>query len=120
MASVAGKNGSITFSGITAGVRSWTLNYVGEVVDTTKYSDQPGRTFIGTVTNWSGTFNGFFDTANTAVPLSTGTGTFTVTSGETYAGTIIITGMTIGSAVDGVTTCDWTYQGSGVCTVTSA
>lgn len=120
MASVAGKNGSITFTGLTAGVKGWTLNYVGEVADTTKYSDQPTRTFLGTVSTWTATATGFFDTANTAVPLSSATLTLTVTSGETYSGTAIVTNMEVVSSVDGVTTCNWTFQGSGVLTITSA
>jgi hypothetical protein len=120
MASVAGKNGSVSFTGLTAGTKAWNLTYSGEVVDTTKYSDQPTRTFLGTVTTWSASVTGFFDTANTAVPLDSATLTLTVTTGETYAGTAIMTGMNPGSTVDGVTTCDWTFQGSGVLTITSA
>jgi hypothetical protein len=120
MASVAGKNGSVSFTGLTAGTKAWTLTYAGETVDTTKYSDQPTRTFIGTVSTWSATVTGFFDTVNTAKPLDSATLTLTVTSGETYSGTAICTGMNVGSAVDGVTTVDWTFQGSGVCTITSA
>ncbi len=120
MASVAGKNGSVTFTGLTAGTKSWALTYTGEVVDTTKYSDQPTRTFLGTVTTWSATVTGFFDTANTAKPLDSATLTLTVTTGETYSGTAIMTTMNPGSTVDGVTTCDWTFQGSGVLTITSA
>jgi hypothetical protein len=120
MASVAGKNGSITFTGLTAGVKSWTLNYSGEVADTTKYSDSGVRTFIGTVSTWNASITGFFDTANTATVLASATLTLTVTTGETYAGTAILTGLTVGSAVDGVTTADFTFQGSGVLTITSA
>lgn len=120
MASVAGKNGSVTFTGLTAGIRSWSLTYSGEVVDTTKYSDSGKRTFIGTVSTWSATVSGFFDTANTAVPLDSASLTLTVTSGETYAGTAIMTGMNPGSTVDGVTTCEWTFQGTGTLTITSA
>jgi len=120
MATVAGKNGLVTFTNLTAGTKSWALTYNGEVADTTKYSDQPTRTFIGTVSSWSATVTGFFDTANSAKPLDSATLTLTVTSGETYAGTAIMTSMNIGSTVDGVTTCDWSFQGSGVLTITSA
>lgn len=120
MASVAGKNGSVAFTNLTAGTKSWTLNYAGETADTTKYSDQPARTFLGTVSNWNSAVTGFFDTENSAKPLDSASLTLTVTSGETYSGTAICTGMTVGSAVDGVTTCDWTFQGSGVLTITSA
>lgn len=120
MASVAGKNGSVSFTNLTAGTKSWNLTYNGEVVDTTKYSDQPRRTFIGTVSTWSASVTGFFDTANSAAPLDSATLTLTVTTGETYAGTAIMTSMTVGSTVDGVTTCDWTFQGSGTLTITSS
>lgn len=120
MASVAGKNGSVAFTGLTAGTKSWNLNYSGEVVGTTKYSDQPARTFLGTVSNWTATVTGFFDTANTAVPLDSASLTLTVTIGETYAGTGIMTAMNVQSIVDGVTTCDWAFQGTGVLDITSA
>lgn len=120
MGSVAGKNGSVTFTGLTAGVKGWSLTYKGETDDTTKYSDAGTRSFIATVTTWNASVTGFFDTANTAVPGDSATLTLTVTSGETYSGTAILTGMTVTSSVDGVTTCDWTFQGTGTLTITSA
>ena len=120
MASVAGKNGSVTFTGLTAGTKGWNLTYTGEVVDSTKYSDQPTRTFLGTVSTWSATVTGFFDTANTAVPLDSASITLTVTTGETYAGTAIMTNMSPASTVDGITTVDWSFQGSGALEITSA
>ena len=120
MASVNGVLGTVAFTGLTAGTKGFTLNYTGETVDTTKYSDAPARTFIGTVSNWNVSVTGFFDTANTAKPLDSAALTLTVTTGETYAGTGICTGMNVSSTVDGVTTCDWTFQGTGPCTITSA
>ncbi len=120
MASVAGKNGSVSFTGLTAGTKAWTISYAGEVVDTTKYSDQPARTFLGTVSTWSATVTGFFDTANTATVLDSATLTLTVTTGETYSGTGIMTALNVQSVVDGVTTCDWAFQGTGALSITSA
>jgi len=120
MASVAGKNGSVTYTGLTAGTKAWNLTYEGKVVPTTKYSDEGVETFIGTVSNWSATATGFFDTANSAVPLDSASLTLTVTEGETYSGTGIMTALNVQSVVDGVTTCDWAFQGTGVLTITSA
>lgn len=122
MAAIIGKNGSIVFSGGQTTFKNWTISYVGDALETTTFDDSSGgRSYIPGLTSWSGTFDGFYSTGNTVVPGSSGDGVFfTGTTGtEAWTGGIVVTGMDIGTPVDGLVTQAYTFQGTSTLTVSS-
>lgn len=108
MAVIAGINADVTFaSGYDQKATSWTINIEAEDIDITALSER-WRTHLAGVYGWSGTYTAWIDAAsltgsNTGI---TGTGagnlgfgqtsaaaTFTMVSGDTFTGNIIITGI---------------------------
>ena len=117
MAEVCGKDGSLVFSSGGYSVHNWTLNYVGPALETTDFDDSSGgRSFIPGITSWSGSYDCFYATGNTVVAGSTGTIYLMPTSSTTtslFTGSVIITGMDVGTPIDGIVTQSYTFQGSG-------
>lgn len=123
MAEIAGKGGSITCTGLTAGVKTWTLNLVGDALETTDYADAGQRTYIVGCKGWTGSCDVNWDTANTidVGDLITNLIFTVVTTTELYTGAkAIVTGMSVSSDALGLVTMTVTFQGSGTCILTSA
>lgn len=122
MAHVSGKTGSITFTNLTLGIKSWSLNYTADAIETTDFADSGKRTYLIGLTGGTATAEGFWDPGNTAVP-GAGIATLTLTAdttatADTYAASAIMTGMVINVAVDGVNTATFTFQLTGTITAT--
>jgi len=116
MAEVSGKNGSITLSNANTSVHNWTVSLVGDALETTDFDDSSGgRSYIAGLTGWSGSYDAYYSTGNTAVPGSTGTITLKTTTGTVglFTGGIVITGMDVGTPIDGIVTQSYTFQGTG-------
>jgi len=118
---VAGKGGSITCDGLTKGVKSWSLDLVGDALETTDYADAGVRTYIVGCTGWTGSCEINWDTANT---ITVGTViaalVFTIAAAEHYDGEAIVTSISVSSSFDGIVTASISFQGSGACTLESA
>ena len=65
MSEVAGKGGSVTFDGLTAGVKSWSLDSAADMLPTTDYGDNGHKTFIGGCDGWTASCELNWDAANT-------------------------------------------------------
>lgn len=123
MAEVSGKGGSVTFTSGQTSVHSWTISYAGDALETTDFDDSTGgRSYIPGLTGWSGSYDCYYSTANTAVPGTTGSATFKTTTGTVglFYGSLIITGMDVGAPVDGIVTQAYTFQGSGALATSTA
>jgi len=118
MAEIHGNAGSITFTDITAGVKSWTLNWDAEVHDITDFGDGTVRTFKGGLTTWTATAECQLDAANVAEPGDSATLTLSVDGTIDYEGTAILTNMSVSTPVDGIVTTSYSFQGSGTLTDT--
>ena len=122
MAVTSGRYGSVTFAGGQTTIKSWTLSYTADLYDSTNFDDSTGgRSYVSGFTSWSGSFEGFYSGSNTAVPGSTGTITLLSSTGLTsgWRGSAIITGMDANTAVDGLVTQSYTFQGTGALAVSS-
>lgn len=122
MAELHGKDGSVVFSNATTTVKSWTLTYVGDALETTNFDDSSGsRTYIPGLKGWSGSFDALYSTGNTATPCSSGTIYLKSSTGVavTWNGTAYITGMDITTPRDGLVTQSYTFQGSGSLSATT-
>jgi len=116
MAELSGKDGSVTLSGAQTYVKSWTLSYAGDALETTNFDDSSGgRTYIAGLTGWTGSYDALYSTANTVV--SSGSGTIYLRSSTgtvgVWSGSILITGMDVGTPRDGIVTQSYTFQGTG-------
>ena len=122
MAELSGKLGDVTFSSGDDSVKSWTISYTGDVLETTDFDDSTGgRSYIAGLTGWSGSYDCNYSTGNTRVPNNTGTAYFRTSTGVSgvWSGTIFITGMDVSTPVDGIITQSYTFQGSGVLSASS-
>ena len=116
MAAVSGRYGSVTFTGGQTTIKSWTLTYKADLYDSTNFDDSTGgRSYVSGFTDWSGSFEGFYSTGNTAVPGTTGTVTLKTTTGTAglFYGNIIVVGMDVATGVDGLVTQSYSFQGTG-------
>lgn len=139
MAVVAGVQGAVTFSsGYVTAVRSWTINIEADELDVTSWDDYDGAagdlsewdTYIGGRKRWSGSFTCYIDSgasedlAPNGLPLgedsAAAAATFSVSSGVTWAGDIIITGIESTQSVDGVAEVTYSFRGTGACAYTPA
>jgi hypothetical protein len=116
MAVISGRYGSVKFSSGELTIKSWSLNYIADLYDSTNFDDSTGgKSYVSGFTGWSGSYEGFYSSGNTVVPGNTGTITLkssTATVGV-WKGSVIITGMDVNTAVDGLVTQSYTFQGTG-------
>jgi len=117
MAEISGINGAVVFSTAQTSVHSWTVSYAGDALEKTDFDDSSGgRSYIAGITNWSGSYDCYYDSGNTSMPGTTGTITLQTgasTSSALFTGEILITGMDVSAPVDGIITQTYTFQGSG-------
>jgi len=121
MAHIAGRTGMLNLeTADEAGIRSWTLDYTVDILDTTDFADgaatNAARTFIAGLSSWSGTFEGLKDGAPYALTFD-GATTQTIKLEEdathSWSGECLITGIHPNVSVDGVVTYTYDYQGTG-------
>jgi len=124
MAHLAGKTGMLNLeTADEAGIRSWTLDYTVDVLDTTDFADgaatNAARTFIAGLSQWSGTFEGLKDGAPYALTFD-GAALQSIKLEEDathfWGGECLITGIHPNVSVDGVVTYAYDFQGTSALT----
>ena len=119
MAVASGKEGSIVIGAANELLfRSWSIDYNQDPVEITSYGDAGVRTYAVGLTTWSGSAEGFCD--GTTVPVLDAAATSATfydikdtTSGNLWTGLVIVTGLSFNPSVDGTSTCNITFQGTG-------
>ncbi len=132
MAASPGKLGTINYAGgNVATLNNWTLDIGNEMLDVTPFTTTAPqwRDVIAGLSGFTGTIAGVFDGASTGQnDLITNTLTpvaATVilekdqTVGGKYTGSVLLSGMSIGVAVDGLDEISWDLQGTGALTFTT-
>ena len=117
MSHYSGRAGEVdTGAGVT-GIKSWTLDYTVGVLDTTDFADAGVRTILPSVSQWSGSFEGYKD--GLAIVLSTTIATIvllqlqeTATSTEKWTGSAFITGVHASVAFDGTVSYAYDFEGT--------
>ena len=131
MAHIAGKaggvyrvstSGTVTTTVTVAGIKSWSLDYVGDALETTDFGDSGHKTYIAGLDGWSGSFSGFKDGAPQSLGLISGVIELRESTDSTqkWTGTALITGIHPSVDVDGVAGMSYDFQGTGVLSVPSA
>ncbi len=119
MAEAHGKDGSITYSGLTAGVHSWEVTYDADVVESTDFGDAGIKTYVVGGKGWSGTLEANWDAANTAASGDAAAAlTLTAATSKTYTGSAIIKSMTVKVTKDDINRATYQFQGTGALTIT--
>jgi hypothetical protein len=122
MAQISGKAGEVSVAGATVdGIKSWTLDYTVDALDTTDFADSGLRTFIAGLSGWSGSFEGFKDGAPTAIGAEIALILEESTDAtQVYTGQAILTGSHPTVSVDGVVGIAYDFQGTTTLTVPTA
>jgi predicted secreted protein len=111
-----------------AEVKNYSVEETGDTVETTSLGDS-ARTFTSTLTSWSASVDAFWDETDT-----TGQGALTIgaevtlnvypegaDTGDTYyAGSAIVTGVSISGSFDGTVDASISLQGTGALTSSTA
>lgn len=97
-----------------AGIKSWTLDYTADALETTDFADGGIKSYIIGASGWSGSFEGFKDGA----PLGIGSEVFlvfgeTTTAYNSWIGKAYITAAHPVTAADGIVSYSYDFQGTG-------
>ena len=104
-----------------AGIKSWKLDQIVDVVDTTGFDSSGHRTFVPILQGWSGSFEGYKDGA----PLTIGSVVGlelqqSSTATQQYRGTAIINGSHPSVSVDGLNVISYDFTGVGPIEIATA
>ena len=123
-----GSEGLIKVGSATlAEVKSYSLEESADTIETTKMGDA-ARTYLPSLTSFSGSVDCFWDETDTAgqVALAVGASVTLVfypegaDAGDTYySGTALVTGKTITGSFDGMVEASISVQGTGAITTTT-
>ena len=116
MAEKAGIGGSISFTGITVGVKTWTLSFGIDMIEITDFADSRVEKSIAGITRWSATANANFDATNTADPGDEATLTLAVDGTDNWDGNAILESYDVTTNVDGVVEIAYCFKGNGTLT----
>ena len=120
MAHYSGRAGSVSDGTVISGVKSWTIDYTVGVVDTTDFTAAGVRDILPSVSQWSGSFEGYKDgTARVLGVTSAVTLTLkeTQTAGEVWSGSAFITGIHPSVSYDGTVNYAYDFEGTSTLTV---
>ncbi len=128
MATHKGSSGLIKVGSATISeIKSYSLEESADTIETTKMGDA-ARTYLPSLTSFSGSIDCFWDETDTAgqVALAVGASVTLVfypegeASGDTYySGTALVTGKTITGSFDGMVEASISVQGTGAITTTT-
>ncbi len=111
MAHLAGKSGYVDTGSAVSGIKSWTLDYVTDALETTDFADAGVKTYIVGGSGWAGSFEGYKEGA----PQTEG-GSVTLklyeSAGAFWTGTALIIGTHPSAAQDGVVSVSYDFQGT--------
>ena len=125
MAHRAGKAGRVDSDtgAEEAGIKSWTLDYTVDMLETTDFADAGVKSYIPGGTGWSGSFEGFKE--GQAAGLTTGAKIVlklyeTQESNEFWTGDAFITAVHVTVSFDGIVSYSYDFQGTGALTPAAA
>ena len=116
MAAFHGKGGSMSFTGLTFELLSWTIDAITDMAEATDMGDT-WKTYLAGFKDWTASWECVLPAAGFVATLATtlgSTDTLTITSGgKNYSGTAFCTGMSPSADKDDIGKLTFTFQGSG-------
>ena len=116
MAAKSGTGGSITFTGITVLIQSWTLSFGIDLNEITAFSDAGVEKSLGGITRWSAVCSGLADVTNTADPGDTATLTLAIDGSDNWDGAALLESYDVGVDVQGNAVITYNFKGNGTLT----
>ena len=118
---LVGYGGSVYIGSDIAGIKSWKVDYIFDVVETTGFDSGGAKVYIPGLKGWSGSFEGYKD----GFPLTIGTEVALVlkesqTTGQNYYGQAIVTGLHPSVSIDGLAVVSYDFQGTAGLTIATA
>ena len=133
MPAVAGKSGTIVYDGgSVATVNNWDLDVSNDMLDVTSFttSAPQWREFIDGLSSWTGGVSAIFDGSSTGQndlitnSLTPAAATVVLemdqTGGGSFSGSVFLSGMSHGVAIDGTAEVSWALQGTAAVTYSTA
>ncbi len=122
MPHISGKAGQVDAASQVTGIKSWTLDYTVDTLETTDFADAGVKAYIVGGSGWSGSFEGFKDT--TPLPLAGTAVTVKLyesqAANQFWTGSAFLVGIHVNTAMDGIVTYAYDFQGTGALTVATA
>lgn len=139
MATLTGNNGAISINGIAVlAVRNFSIEMTRDTIETTTMGTDV-RTYLAGMSTFSGSADVYFDPDTATTGFDAAESTFNPTAGlvgasgvtgkfyialdasgtnvdSAFTGTIIVTGYTVNSSMDGMVEASISFQGSGATT----
>ena len=132
MAAIAGKGGTVVYDGgSVATLKEWSLDISPDIHEVTSFTTAAPawKEFIAGLNSWTGSLSGTFDPASTGQnDLITNSITPVAASvtlekdqvnGGKYTGSILVSGASVGTTIDGLVDMGWDLQGTGALTYTT-
>ncbi len=119
MAELSGHTGKVDIAGTVVDIKSWTCDYVGEALETTDFGDSGHRTYIAGLDGWGGSFEGSFAQEAMEVMGTIASLKLYVSTSKYISGAAVLTGIHLGTPVDGIVTVSYDFQGNGELTLTN-
>jgi hypothetical protein len=143
MATLTGNNGAISINGIAVlAVRNFSIEMTADTIETSVMGVDV-RTYLTGMSAFSGSADVYFDPDTATTGFDAAESTFNPTAGlvgasgvagkfyvlldstgtnvdQAFTGTIIVTGYTVNSSMDGMVEASISFQGSGATTFSTA
>ena len=116
MATASGVTGTLTFvGGYVTNVKAWTLDYNAEILETTDFTATGPRTYLGGLTDWSGSYTCNYDATTIAVIPGAAAGSLVLTAltAQTFTGDAILESFSLSTSVDGLPEYTGNFRGTG-------
>ncbi len=116
MAHLAGKSGYVDTGSVVAGIKSWTLDFVTDALETTDFADAGVKSYIVGGSGWSGSFEGFKDGAPQTEGSSVNLKIYESATSYWYSGTsgALLIGCHPSTDFGGVVSVSYDFQGTGI------
>lgn len=114
MAHLSGKAGKVDTGSVVAGIKSWTLDYISDALETTDFADLGVKSYIVGGRGWSGSFEGYKEGQEqilTVIASSPVTLKLYETAVVYWTGSAIITGVHSSAAHDGIVSVSYDFVG---------
>ena len=119
MAHLAGKSGYVNTGSVVAGIKSWTLDYTSDALETTDFADLGVKSYIVGGRGWSGSFEGYKEGVEQILTvIASSPVTLSLYEDATYywTGSAIITGVHSSTSHDGIVSVSYDFVGIAVLT----
>jgi len=116
MATASGVTGTVTLvGGYVTNVKAWTMDHNADMLDTTDFTSTGPRTFLGGLTQWSGSYTCNYDATVIAVAPGAAAAALVLTAltGQTFSGNAILESYSINASVEGTPEFTANFQGTG-------